>query len=534
MGLGKKFLLFFILNLLALGCGCSSAPKTLINPLDHKAVEKTMLQSTSSYKLLQKGRELFQAKNYTAAKRRFEVLHLRDTTNYEALVWLGLSLWFQGKAEEMSSLWQGHKKHVTPSQEKLLTENASALLLLAYRLGAKRTLAEHSGGILTPTHDNTIVILPIQPVFSIDEAKSRTNLEQALALLFTIQIEKKGLTPAPRQMLQSLLNEANTAPESINNETALNTAQILGAEYALTLSTWYTLSPQKTLHTKLSLLPAASTTLHKQRLNKSSTMQEKELQKKQIELANINTQLAQIEAILDYQNHTTQITRVLEKRSKQLETVRKMQITGKSTEAIQAMKDYENTQKKLTALQKQTKEFERKNSLHLPGMFKADNKYLQKQKQTLAKDYEKIQQEKTDMERLLKLTKNLAHKKWDKNILHEAEFVTALPDLSCWASEAHYQLFLLSQPPLNEKQTCPASPRPLTPEDIHPLQQALVAWDNGEYNLAKELFSKTSLPHTTAFQYPGPDFDLLHLMGLSSEDIARFFIKRLLPSLPGQ
>jgi len=485
---------------------------------DTAAREQAILEKTPDDELAAKAREHFAAGRFDVAARRFAVLRARHPEDLETTVRLGLALWFDGRADETKALWTDFAKTSDPVLARHLVLRASGLTLLARRLAARRILTDFEQGLLLPADADGLVLLPEagQPDAARD-ALPPMNL--ALSWLLERQLAD-GTRPRPagRELVRALRDEMGQAlPGDL--DAALALAHILGAGYAATVGAEIPEDEPELLRTTLRLTIAEPPRVRALRLDAARRQAESSWSAAEIELRRLEETQDRCNAVLDYFQGKERLSELLNRRKAEADEAARLNREGDADGAAAAMNHYQETTAAMAELQARLKDYERRLVLDMDGA----RRFTLEAYRELS---ERLTGQRRDLEARMAGLRKAA---WDASarasviwppLGRVVSFDLPLAQLSSWPDKAARELAALAG------ESAPASRAQGTwdLDGLKRLDQALAAWDNGEYTTAEGLFAQAADICPEPPPSPGADFDLLRLAGLGPGQLADLFL----------
>lgn len=500
------FLLAFTLT------GCMGSLDTPIE-LDATSVENKLLAESSDGDLLDRGAELYGKGNYEAAARRLRVLVDRSPHDFEAVAYLGLSLWFTGRAEDAAALWEKYGNPDTPEEGSFLRAQASGLRLLADRLRARSILDGFRRGELTRMSNGSVALLPTRG----DEAQApeapmllrglHRDLQSALSACGPLQ-------PAPGGLSLALLAESTAEPQRVEGTDALRTARILGAEYAVTMAAWTPPGTPDVLRTRITAQATEPLPLRARRLARDEQKARSELTTALVEEKALKERRERCSGVLDYFSMKDRLDDLLRKRDREAASASRMNQNGNPAKAIEAIRRYQATQEELLATQQEMREFERNANPVLDGAGRFSPEAYRQLAKRLDRQISKAHAQAADAARREREAHDRAAVDW--RAARSVEFDIPLAYLSRWRMQALRELSRLTGEPT--PMSCAPGPGAASLAMLH---QGLTAWDDGEYAMADTIFHR--LKRTGMTDLPTPPaagFDLLQLLDMPPEALA--------------
>ncbi|BBD06841.1 tetratricopeptide repeat protein [Desulfovibrio ferrophilus] len=485
--------------------------------LDTEARETAILAQSSEAELRDKGLALFAARRYDAAARRFGALHKRNPDNAEVTIRLGLALWFSGHPAQAQKLWQTFSAPDNPELEQRLTQRASALRILSYRLGARRILEDHRRGELMPAIAGSAVILPAALPEHPREARPGMNTGLHFLLLDALS-DEHTLQPAPRGLTSALRAESGSDLSATLDET-LKLARILGADHAVTVSATIPDDHPGVLRTTLSAQITESLQGRTKRLANERNRAENAWATAESQLRHLEEQQERCAEILTYFNATHRLSSLLVRRDQLAEAVARMNREGHAEQAIKAMQRHRETVAEMTELQTRIKDFERRLVLGMEGVRRFTPEAFRQKSEQLALQQQALEKRLPELRKAAWAAVARASTPWPAQG-RSVTFDIALSDINTWPARAVERLAHLvgePTPPL-------LPPRDWGLTEFQRLNNGLMAWDNGEYSIASRLFALAGQACKASPQYPGQGFDVLRLSDLPPESVAAFFL----------
>ena len=492
--------------------GCMGASDTPIN-LDTDSVERTLLAESSDGDLLERGAELYGNGQYEAAARRLRVLVDRSPGDYEAVAYLGLSLWFTGRAEEAAALWE-HSAEAAPADEAdFLRARAEGLRILADRLRARSFAEDFRRGKLARMTTGTVAFLPARA--PAPQSLQAPELVRGLHHDLHASLLADGpLRPAPGGLSLALLAESSAVPGYAQPTEALRVARILGAEYAVTMAAWTPEDAPGVLRTRFTALATEALPLRTRRLDRARRDAHSGMVSAQIELKALSERRARCAGVQDYFRKQGQLEALVQRRDREAATAARVNRQGEVVKAREAIRRYREAQERIAALQHELREFERQADPSLDGA----GRFTPEAYRALARrlNAQAVQAEEQLADATRREEEALRRAAVDWRAAQVAQFDMPLAYLSRWRMRGLEELSAL----MGEPAPAPRAPGPGV-DALAALHRGLVAWDDGEYATAARLFAHHGLDGMPGLPAsPGAGFDPLRLAALPPAELA--------------